>query len=95
MMWWGIDGSWGHGWWWPVAMIICMLLMSRMMKHGGSHTHRSQHRGLDVPERLLADRLAKGEIDVTEYERLRDALQGTHEESPAGEVHTHVERLGD
>ena len=93
MMWWGIDGSWGHGWWWwPVAMIICMLLMSRMMKRGGSHTHRSQHRRLDVSERLLADRLAKGEIDVTEYERLRDALQGTLEELHAEEVHTHGER---
>lgn len=43
----------------------------------------------------LAGVLPSGEIDVTEYERLRDALQGTLEESPAGEVHTHVERLGD
>lgn len=85
MMWWNGDGSWGHGWWWPglivmaVFMIICMVMMARMMSHGVSRSHnaRSEHPRRDVPERTLANRLASGEIDVDEYERLLDALQRT------------------
>ncbi len=80
-MWWG-NGSWGYGWW-PVIMlmgvfmVICMVMMARMMSHAmpGSHTGESERHGPDVPERILAQRLASGEIDVGEYERLRDALQ--------------------
>ena len=82
MMWWSSDGSWGHGWWWPgivamaVLMLLCMVMMARMMRHGMSGSQRRQPnaRG-DVPEHMLASRLASGEIDVHEYERLLDALQ--------------------
>ena len=80
-MWWS-NGSWGHGWWpgvmvMGVFMVICMVMMARMMSHAmpGSHTGESERHGPDVPERILAQRLASGEIDVGEYERLRDALQ--------------------
>ena len=84
MMWWS-DASWGHGWWWPgiivmaVFMIVCMVMMARMMSHGmsGSRSHESERHRRDVPERILANRLASGEIDLDEYERLRDALQRT------------------
>jgi len=60
-----------------VFMVICMVMMARMMSHAmpGSHTGESERHGPDVPERILAQRLASGEIDVGEYERLRDALQ--------------------
>jgi uncharacterized membrane protein len=84
-MWWS-DGSWGHGWWWPgimlmaVFMIVCMVMMARMMmSHGmsSSHTENAERHWRDVPERTLANRLASGEIDIDEYERLRDALQRT------------------
>jgi uncharacterized membrane protein len=75
MMWWN-HGSWGSGWGWILVMVVCMTMMARMMGHGawgrmwppGNHDE-------DAPERILARRLASGEIDVAEFERLRDALQ--------------------
>ena len=71
MMW-----GWGAGWWLvgAVFMIICMVMMSRMMGHGGHSAHGGHDRS-DEPGRVLADRLAKGEIDVEEYERLLETLQ--------------------
>ena len=81
MMWWD-NSSWGHGWWpvllvMGVLMVICMVMMARMMRHAmpGSHTRDSERHGSDVPERILAQRLASGEIDTDEYERLCNALQ--------------------
>lgn len=78
MMWWG-------GWWWPgiviafLFMMFCMGMMGRMMGHGmsGSHRHQSERRRRDVPEDILANRLASGEIDIEEYERLRETLRRT------------------
>lgn len=73
MMW------WGHGWWWAGAalMVFCMLMMTRMMGHGrsrhGGHGTPG-HREHDVPERKLAERLASGEIDIEEFQRLRETL---------------------
>ena len=82
MMWWGGSGSWGHGWWWPgiavtaVFMVLCMVMMVRMVSHGMSGSQRRRHDAPgDGPEHLLANRLASGEIDVHEYERLLDAIQ--------------------
>ena len=81
MMGW-VNGSWGPGWWpvilvMGVLMVVCMVMMARMMGHTmpGSRTRDSERRGVDVPEGILAQRLASGEIDIDEYERLRDALQ--------------------
>ena len=81
MMWWSSDGSWGHTWWWPgivvmaVIMLACVVMMARMMSHGMSGAQRWRHGAPgDVPEHMLANRLASGEIDVDEYERLLDAL---------------------
>ncbi len=84
MMWWDGSGYRGHGWWWPgiavmaVFMVLCMVMMVRMMSHGmsGSHMGNPNTQG-DGSERVLANRLASGEIDVDEYERLRDTLQRT------------------
>ena len=73
MMW-----GWGGGWWWLVGagfMVVCMLLMGRMM--GGMGHGHSGHGRSDDPERTLADRLARGEIDVEEYERLLETLRRT------------------
>ena len=79
MMW-----SEGSGGWWLLAvplMAICMFMMMRMMGHGhGSH---SAHSGEPPaarsggPERILAERLARGEIDIEEYERRLAALRST------------------
>lgn len=70
MMWNG-DGSWG--WWGPglLLLIICMVMMVRMMSHGTHRSHADEQRGHrpDGAERILADRLARGEIDIDEYER--------------------------
>lgn len=69
MMW------WGHGWWWIVLLVVCVVVMARMMGHGGHGGQR--HGGADTAERMLANRLASGEIDIEEYERLREVLGRT------------------
>jgi uncharacterized membrane protein len=78
MMWW--NHSWGFGWGWILIMaltaVVCVAMMARMMRHGGSGFMRQMgNRDEDAPERILARRLANGEIDVAEFERLRDALR--------------------
>jgi uncharacterized membrane protein len=62
-----------------VVMIICMVLMARMMRHGmcAPPRRRAERDELLTPERLLANRLASGDIDPDEYKRLRDALERT------------------
>lgn len=73
--------GWGAGWWLVGAafMVFCMVMMVRMMGMGHSgHGGDSGGRGRDEPERTVADRLAKGEIDVEEYERLLEALRPGH-----------------
>jgi putative membrane protein len=77
------NGGWG--WWGPglIFMVFCMVVMWRMMSHGhGSHrsdTASSGGHGPDPAERILAERLARGEIDVEEYERRLAALHQTSE----------------
>ena len=77
------DGSWS--WWGPgiLFMAFCMVMMVWMMAGHGSHgSHRPrgdqshEHRS-DSAERILAERLARGEIDVEEYERRLRVLQQT------------------
>ncbi len=79
MMWWGLDGSGAVGWSWlgVLMVVLCVVMMARMMRggmHGGHHGHREDHRP-DGPERILAERLASGEIGVDEYSRLLETLQ--------------------
>lgn len=89
MMW------WGGGWWFGAAfMIICMLLMARMMMghgmmghgmmgHGGGEHGGGEDVRTATPEHTLANRLASGEIDVDEYERLLEALRRTDSSAQA------------
>ena len=70
----------GAGWWifGVLFMIFCMLMMGRMMMGHGmhhSHTGASSGYGRDRPEQTLANRLARGEIDVDEYEQRLAVLQ--------------------
>ena len=91
MMWSTATGSWGGlGWLWvpimAVMMIGCMLMMGGMMggmvRRGwyGSH-HEEHHRPRPASaEQTLGGRLARGEIDVEEYERLLAVIE--HHEEP-------------
>jgi uncharacterized membrane protein len=68
------------GWWWggcALMMVIMMVMMIPMMGRGHRHSGHSGHGWSDDPERTLADRLARGEIDTEEYERRLEALQRT------------------
>jgi uncharacterized membrane protein len=55
-----------------IAVMIWMMLGHGMMGHGGS-----SHEEKDGPERTLANRLAKGEINIEEYQRLLEELRRT------------------
>ncbi len=81
-MWW--NHAWGFGWGWilvmAVGMAVCMPMMAGMMRHRAwGRMWPAADRGQvdDAPERVLARRLASGEIDVHEFERLWGALQHT------------------
>jgi putative membrane protein len=80
MMWNG-DGTWV--WWWPglLLMIVCMVMMVRMMGHRSQGAHAGEQHGHRPrgSERILAERLARGEIDIEDYERRLAALQQADE----------------
>lgn len=79
---------WGSGWWIVGALMIvfCVWMMSRMMSHGdadhGGGGHGDHPDGGADAERTLANRLALGEIDTEEYERLLDTLRRTKSTTP-------------
>jgi len=69
------------GWWFGACalfMIVCMLFMMPMMTWHRDHSDHGDHRSFGAgepdPERTLANRLASGEIDADEYERLRATI---------------------
>jgi uncharacterized membrane protein len=88
---------WGGYHWWPgpvlmcVGMLACMAVMALMMGHGRmpgmggmrgfwrQHSYRDQ---AGTSEQILDERLARGEIDINEYHRIRQALATSN--SPAG-----------
>lgn len=77
-----MSGSWG--WWGPGVffMIFCMgMMMWMMMSHGhGSHgSQTGEPHGPDGAEHILAERLARGEIDTEEYERRLAVIQRSRE----------------
>jgi uncharacterized membrane protein len=81
-MMWAANSSWGGlGWFWvPIMMIGCMLMMvmmmGGMMRPGGHGWWHGQHRGQppESAEQILADRLARGEIDEKEFTHRRELL---------------------
>jgi hypothetical protein len=77
-------------------MAICMVMMARMTMHRvpGSRTGRSEPDRREAPERMLANRLASGEIDVDEYERLWMHSSG-RPTRPGHKEACHVERPQD
>lgn len=90
-----MNGSWG--WWGPGVffMVLCMVAMAWMMM-GHGHEARGSRSGASHGQRpggakgILAERLARGEIDIDEYERRMAALQATGVLDGAEEVrHDH------
>jgi putative membrane protein len=98
MMWgnhgfWGSGWGWPVFAIMAVAMIAGMVMMGRMMmRHGTSPstgenstsrpTRETGNRVEETPGQILERRLASGEIDVEEFQRLRDVLQSART-SPA------------
>ena len=76
-----LDRDGGHmdgGWWWVMgigwlvflaAIVVIVVVLVRRSDHRGTTVARSGS------EELLAQRLARGEIDEDEYRRRRDALR--------------------
>src|SRR5215510_10873417 len=77
LMWVGMIAFWGLLIWAVYALITSATRRPSPSSGGG------EHRG-DDPRRILDERLARGEIDTNEYERLRDVLASSEGRSPAG-----------
>jgi putative membrane protein len=77
---WDRDDHMGGGWWWVMGIgwllflafigFMAYLLVRHLTEARGELPGRSP------AEDLLAERLARGEIDEEEYRRRRDALRG-------------------
>jgi len=74
LMWIGMIAFWGLLIW-----AVYALIASTARRSGG------EHRGSDA-RRILDERLARGEIDTAEYQRLRDLIstEGRHAPADAG-----------
>lgn len=71
----------GHGdggsaaWWWMVPMMfVFVIAVAAVLLAVLRHDH-APHVGQAGPEDVLAHRLARGEIDTTEYHERLDALR--------------------
>ena len=79
-----------------LLMVLCMAAMAGMMMgHGhrrdhvhGHHSYSGESHGHSsgTDEHVLAERLARGEIDVDDYERRLSALRRAHEVDRTWEV---------
>ncbi|MEW6583648.1 MAG: hypothetical protein AB1416_12910 [Actinomycetota bacterium] len=80
----GWDGGMGTGWWvlmilvWVVLIALVVWAIARLFPtRPDGEPGRPADR--DTPQDILDRRLARGEIDVDEYARLREALTGAQE----------------
>lgn len=69
------DGGWGSGDW--IAMVVMMVAFWGVVAALVVWAVRALRPAPHAPERVLADRFARGEIDDDEYRRRRDALVGS------------------
>lgn len=81
----GYDHGWGGSGW--LLMTLMMLTFWALLVWGVTTLARSGGPGRQPdrsdPERVLADRLARGEIDETEYRQRRAVLDSRHRGHPA------------
>lgn len=84
MMGWYQDGSWGWGSWLAMAVMMAVVwgaviativLVFRPADGRGTGARRSDQ----PPDRILAERYARGEIDEAEYRLRTDVLHATSE----------------
>lgn len=71
LMWVGMIAFWGFLIWAVYALIT-----------SATRKPDTGHRGGD-PRRILDERLARGEIDTAEYQRLRDLIAASDQQTPA------------
>ena len=86
MGWGGYPGWWPGSMLWAVFMVVCVAVMAHMMGHGrrsagmgGMHRSTGQDSGrheTDESGQILDRRLARGEIDIQEYQRIQQTLAG-------------------
>ena len=77
---WDRDDHMGGGWWWVMGVGWLLFLafigfLAYLLVRHISETRAAQP-GRSSAEDVLAERLARGEIDEDEYRRRRDALRG-------------------
>jgi putative membrane protein len=77
LMWVGMIAFWALLIWAVYALIINTTRRPDAQVRGGEHSG-------DNAQRILDERLARGEIDADEYRRLRDVLASGDDRSPAG-----------
>jgi putative membrane protein len=70
----------GHWWWWLIALFLLVVLVLAVVALFRPQPVAAESSRTSVPSRnpaeaLLAERLARGEIDADEYRRRRDALR--------------------
>jgi putative membrane protein len=75
------DGGGGHWWWWVIGLVVLALLLVAIVAlftrrpTGSAPPQAAPDAQRSAAEQVLADRLARGEIDPDEYRRRRDALR--------------------
>lgn len=91
MMFWN-GGGWA--WWqaslmwiamiafWGLLIWLVYILITAAMRRPGYPGHGGQRPG--DARRVLDERLARGDLDLEEYQRLRDIIDGGTGRSPAG-----------
>jgi putative membrane protein len=70
----------GWAWVWMTVMMVgfwaVVVVGVAMLVRTGGERWRTQPGGASTPEDVLAERFARGEIEVDEYERSREVLAG-------------------
>jgi putative membrane protein len=61
---------------WALLIWLIYALVTGVIGRGRQPERGEEQRGDDDARRILDERLARGEIDIEEYQRLRDVIEG-------------------